>query len=110
MELVRARGARVVAIVNRRNSDLIDRADGVLYTSDGRDLEMSVASTKAFYAQPVAGVLLAAGLADAVGARDAIDRAGLLAALANLPSDMEAVLALRPLIRDLAVRHAPSRR
>ena len=35
VDLVRARGARVVAIVNRRNSDLIDRADGVRspYTS-----------------------------------------------------------------------------
>jgi len=43
VDLVRARGAHVVAIVNRRNSDLTDRADGVLYTSDGRDVEMSVA-------------------------------------------------------------------
>ena len=43
------------AIVNRRNSDLTDKADGVLYTSDGRDVEMSVASTKAFYAQVAAG-------------------------------------------------------
>ena len=51
VELVKARGASVVAIVNRRNSDLTDRADGVLYTSDGRDVEMSVASTKAFYSQ-----------------------------------------------------------
>ena len=30
---------------------LCDKVDGVLYTSDGRDVEMSVASTKAFYAQ-----------------------------------------------------------
>ena len=44
------------AIVNRRNSDLTDKADGVLYTSDGRDVEMSVASTKAFYAQVAAGL------------------------------------------------------
>ena len=49
----------VVAIVNRRNSDLTDKSDGVLYTSDGRDVEMSVASTKAFYAQIAAGFLLA---------------------------------------------------
>ena len=48
VDLVRARGGSVVAVVNRRNSDLTDRADGVLYTSDGRDVEMSVASTKAF--------------------------------------------------------------
>ena len=31
----------------------------MLYTSDGRDVEMSVASTKAFYAQVAAGFLLA---------------------------------------------------
>jgi glucosamine--fructose-6-phosphate aminotransferase (isomerizing) len=38
----------------------------VLYTSDGRDVEMSVAPTKAFYAQIAAGLLLASALADAV--------------------------------------------
>jgi len=37
--------------VNRRQSDLVDKSDGVLSTSDGRDVEMSVASTKAFYSQ-----------------------------------------------------------
>src|SRR5207244_5458242 len=51
VDLARARGAVVIAIVNRRQSDLVDKSDGVLYTSDGRDVEMSVASTKAFYAQ-----------------------------------------------------------
>ena len=55
VDLARARGAVVVAIVNRRQSDLVDKSDGVLYTSDGRDVEMSVASTKAFYAQLAAG-------------------------------------------------------
>ena len=64
VDLARARGAAVLAIVNRRNSDLVDRTDGVLYTSDGRDVEMSVASTKAFYAQVAAGFLLAFALAD----------------------------------------------
>ena len=59
VDLVRARGAVVIAIVNRRQSDLVDKSDGVLYTSDGRDVEMSVASTKAFYAQIAAGFLLA---------------------------------------------------
>ena len=64
VDLVRSRGARVIAIVNRRNSDLTDKADGVLYTSDGRDVEMSVPSTKAFYAQVAAGCLLAVAIAD----------------------------------------------
>ena len=49
VDLARTRGASVLAIVNRRGSELAAKADGVLYTSDGRDVEMSVASTKAFY-------------------------------------------------------------
>ena len=52
--------------MNRRNSDLVDLSDGVLYTSDGRDVEMSVASTKAFFAQVAAGFLLAFAIADAL--------------------------------------------
>jgi glucosamine--fructose-6-phosphate aminotransferase (isomerizing) len=57
------RGAGVIAIVNRRQSDITMKADGVLYTSDGRDIEMAVASTKAFYSQIVAGRILALYLA-----------------------------------------------
>ena len=56
--------------MNRRNSDLVDKSDGVLYTSDGRDVEMSVASTKAFYAQVAAGFLLAVALVDELGCAD----------------------------------------
>ncbi len=70
VDLVRGRGALVIAIVNRRNSDLTDKADGVLYTSDGRDVEMSVASTKAFYAQVAAGFLLASAIAEIVNGDD----------------------------------------
>ena len=64
VDVVRARGAAVLAIVNRRNSDLTDRADGVLYTSDGRDVEMAVASTKAFYSQIAACFLLSFAIAE----------------------------------------------
>ena len=67
VDLARERGAQVVGIVNRRGSDLTDKANGVLYTSDGRDVEMSVASTKAFYSQIAAGFLLATAIADQVG-------------------------------------------
>ena len=74
VDLVRARGGSVVAVVNRRNSDLTDRADGVLYTSDGRDVEMSVASTKAFYSQVAAGCLLAAAIADEVAGDRGVPR------------------------------------
>jgi len=110
VDLVRSRGARVVAIVNRRNSDLTDRADGVLYTSDGRDVEMSVASTKAFYAQATAGFLLAAAMADAMGVDGAPDRQALLSGLRSLPEVMEQVLARRTHIGVVADRHAPPRR
>jgi glucosamine--fructose-6-phosphate aminotransferase (isomerizing) len=110
VDLVRSRGARVVAIVNRRNSDLVNRSDGVLYTSDGRDVEMSVASTKAFYAQVVAGMLLAVAVADAAGLPGSPDRPGLLASLVDLPDAMVEVLAMRDRIAEIAERHAPSRR
>ncbi len=109
VNLAQRRGARAIAIVNRRNSDLADRADGVLYTSDGRDVEMSVASTKAFYSQIAAGMLLAVAIADQVAGgpdeRPAADR--LLRELRNLPGAMERTLTLRPAIAAAAREYAP---
>jgi glucosamine--fructose-6-phosphate aminotransferase (isomerizing) len=61
------RGAAIIAIVNRRQSDITNKSDGVFYTSDGRDIEMSVASTKAFYSQIVAGHILSLYLAQLLG-------------------------------------------
>ncbi|MCP4160183.1 MAG: SIS domain-containing protein [Deltaproteobacteria bacterium] len=58
VDMVKEKGARTLAIVNRRDSDLSFKVDGVIYTSSGRDLEMSVASTKAFYSQIIAGSIL----------------------------------------------------
>jgi glucosamine--fructose-6-phosphate aminotransferase (isomerizing) len=110
VDLARGRGASVVAIVNRRRSDLTDKSDGVLYTSDGRDVEMSVASTKAFYAQVAAGVLLSCAVAEALGAGDPRARHVLLAALRELPDAMRAVLDRRPVIAEAARRFAPPRR
>ncbi|HEY3240058.1 MAG TPA: SIS domain-containing protein, partial [Acidimicrobiia bacterium] len=119
VDLVRARGAAVLAVVNRRNSDLVEKADGVLYTSDGRDVEMSVASTKAFYAQVAAGFLLSLALAKEIRAGANGAGAGgsaarleheLLAGLRDLPSALEVVLAARPEIAAAAWAHAPGRR
>ncbi|CAA9266238.1 MAG: Glutamine--fructose-6-phosphate aminotransferase [isomerizing] [uncultured Acidimicrobiales bacterium] len=110
VDLLRSRGAVAVAIVNRRNSDLTDKADGVLYTSDGRDVEMAVPSTKAFYAQIAAGVLLAWGLADVAGVGDRHRAAELLTALRELPEAMETVLERRPLIAAAAQTHGPPHR
>ncbi|MCQ3807426.1 MAG: SIS domain-containing protein [Acidimicrobiaceae bacterium] len=111
VDIVRNRGAHVIAIVNRRGSDLTDRADGVLYTSDGRDVEMSVASTKAFYSQIAAGLLLAIAIADELqGDEGAEDRRSLLSAVHDVAEAMETVLARRDMIADAARQFAPSRR
>ena len=114
-DLARARGAAVIAIVNRRNSDLVDKSDGVLYTSDGRDVEMAVPSTKAFYAQIAAGYLLAIAIADELdsspeNAPDAGAVHEILDALRALPDAMTKVLALQSTIAGIAQRHAVSRR
>jgi glucosamine--fructose-6-phosphate aminotransferase (isomerizing) len=113
VDLARARGAAVVAIVNRRQSDLVDKADGVLYTSDGRDVEMSVASTKAFYSQVAAGFLLAYALAAELGADGDADRAyrhERLAGLRELPDAMRELIGRRATIAAVAQRNALTRR
>ena len=113
VDLVRHRGAHVLAVVNRRNSDLATKAHGVFYTSDGRDVEMSVASTKAFYAQVAAGWLIAASLAGARSARASVssdELVAILSALSDLPTMMEEVLAKRDAISAIASEAAPPRR
>jgi len=111
VDLVRSRGAAVVAIVNRRNSDLTDKSDGVLYTSDGRDVEMSVASTKAFYAQIGAGFLLALAISECLpGSPGYAVHQDLLAALRELPDLMERTMEVHPAVTDAARRFAPQRR
>ena len=113
VDLVRTRGAHVLAVVNRRNSDLVTKAHGVLHTSDGRDVEMSVASTKAFYAQVAAGWLLAAALgrlSAGPGAAEPGDVDRVLTALRDLPEKMESVLGLREEISRVAAAIVPRRR
>lgn len=110
VDLARARGARVVAIVNRRNSDLAVRADGVLYTSDGRDIEMSVASTKAFYAQVAAGVLLACAISEVAGVGSTQLRHRVLSSLREVPDAMRAVIGQRGDIALAAQRFSTSKR
>ena len=109
VDLAKSRGAAVIAIVNRRNSDLTDRADVVFYTSDGRDVEMSVASTKAFYSQIVAGFLLAFNLADLLGLQSS-NRQRILDGLRQLPDTLEQLLERRGEIREVARQVATQRR
>ena len=110
VDLVVTRGAAVLAIVNRRGSDLATKAHGVYYTSDGRDVEMSVASTKAFYAQVAAGAVLSCAIADAVGGIDAERMHRILSSLREMPEAMESVITTRAEIGRIAAHHAPSRR
>ena len=113
VDLARSRGATVIAIVNRRGSDLTDRSDGVLYTSDGRDVEMSVASTKTFYAQVAACALLAAAIAVEVRPDDAKTArvvSELLGALGELPAALEVVLESHDEIARIARRHVGTHR
>jgi glucosamine--fructose-6-phosphate aminotransferase (isomerizing) len=110
VDLLRSRGAVVIAIVNRRGSDLVDKADGVLYTSDGRDVEMSVASTKAFYAQVAAGALLACAISECAGLGSQLRRHRLLESLREMPDALRSVLLTRSEIAEVAQRYAPSRR
>ncbi len=110
VDLVRQRGALVVSIVNRRGSDLCDKSDGVLFTSDGRDIEMSVASTKAFYAQIAAGFLLAFAVAREAGCADDANEHELLTGLRGLPEAMQRVLAGGEHIAQVARRHITKRR
>ena len=70
VDMVKERGSYTLAIVNRRDSDITFKVDGVMYTSSGRDIEMSVASTKAFYSQIVAGAVLGLYIARLKNRRD----------------------------------------
>jgi glucosamine--fructose-6-phosphate aminotransferase (isomerizing) len=104
------RGARIIAIVNRRQSDITGKAEGVFYTSDGRDIEMSVASTKAFYSQIVAGHVLALYLAQLLGI---VPDAYIIRELRNLelaPEMMQRVLERKDLIRESVMQTARQRR
>ncbi len=109
VDMVKQLGARVIAIVNRRDSDLTFKADGVLYTSSGRDIEMSVASTKAFYSQIAAGAILALFFAQETNSRPAsfIDKE--IQVLSSIPAAMEQVLEQKEAFRTSAFRLAPAR-
>jgi len=106
VDMVKERGAHTIAIVNRRDSDITFKVDGVMYTSSGRDIEMSVASTKAFYSQIVAGAILGLYMAALKNRRDANFVTEEIKLLLKLPSDMRKILANRDAIKDSAARLA----
>jgi glucosamine--fructose-6-phosphate aminotransferase (isomerizing) len=94
IDMAKERGAYTLAIVNRRDSDITFKVDGVLYTSTGRDIEMSVASTKAYYSQIAAGSILGLKLALLTGSRTGDFVLAEIEHLLRLPADMKALLAM----------------
>ncbi len=109
VDMIKACGARTLAIVNRRDSDLTFKTDGVLYTSSGRDIEMSVASTKAFYSQLTAGALLGLHLAGILGARSSEFITEEIQELMALPEKMRTILGMKEQIKSSAFRLAVSK-
>ncbi len=106
VDMVRERGAYTLAIVNRRDSDITFKVNGVMYTSSGRDIEMSVASTKAFYSQIVAGAIIGLNIARLTNRRDDNFVSTELTQLLELPRLMRKVLSMRRDIETSARRVA----
>jgi glutamine---fructose-6-phosphate transaminase (isomerizing) len=109
IDMVRAKGAHSVAIVNRRDSDITFKTNGVIYTSSGRDIEMSVASTKAFYSQIIAGALLGLYMAALKKRRTPEFISDEILQLLEMPAHMRKVLAGRERIEGSARRLAPTK-
>ncbi len=109
VDMVKARGAFTLAIVNRRDSDITFKVDGVVYTSSGRDIEMSVASTKAFYSQIVAATLVGLKTAQIKGRRSPGFITEEIKTLLRIPDQMRKVLELGEKIKISASRLAPSK-
>jgi glucosamine--fructose-6-phosphate aminotransferase (isomerizing) len=102
VDMVKKRGAYTLAIVNRRDSDITFKVDGVMYTSSGRDVEMSVASTKAFYSQIVAGAILGLYIAALKKRRNAEFVTTEIEQLLALPSLMREILSTKDAIKHSA--------
>lgn len=110
VDVASGQGAWVHAIVNRRNSPLVAKSNSHFYTSDGRDVEMAVASTKAFYSQVTAGKLTAALLAKEFNTLSDDQIYQEISSLEELPRSVELVLKRGDIIKHLAEIYGPSSR
>jgi glutamine---fructose-6-phosphate transaminase (isomerizing) len=109
VDMVKACGAKTLAIVNRRDSDLTFKTDGVLYTSSGRDIEMSVASTKAFYSQITAGAVLSLHIAAILKSRSSKFITEQITQIMDLPDKMRIILGMKEQIKASAQSIAVSK-
>ncbi len=109
IDMVKERGAHTLAIVNRRDSDITFKVDGVFYTSSGRDIEMSVASTKAFYSQIIAGALLNLNIAQLKGWRNEEFVTDEIKQLLTIPSHMQTIIEMSNSIENSAKKFATTK-
>jgi glutamine---fructose-6-phosphate transaminase (isomerizing) len=110
VDVAGSQGAWVHAIVNRRNSPLVAKSNSHFYTSDGRDVEMAVASTKAFYSQISAGKLTALLLAQEFNTLSEEEIYDEIHELEKLPKEIEWVLEQCHSIKEAAEKYGPTSR
>lgn len=99
----KARGAKVMGIVNVVGSSIAREADSVMYTWAGP--EIAVASTKAYSAQLIALYLLAMKLAKAKETISAEEYRQLVLDLQRLPEQIELLLGSKTRIQRFANRY-----
>jgi glucosamine--fructose-6-phosphate aminotransferase (isomerizing) len=107
LEFAKARGQRVLSVVNVSSSTMARASQIVLPTLAGP--EVGVASTKAFTCQLATLACLAIAAGRDRGVLSAADELPLVRALAEVPSYMAYALELEPKIRQLARKMAASR-
>ncbi|WP_127492417.1 glutamine--fructose-6-phosphate transaminase (isomerizing) [Paenibacillus glycanilyticus] len=93
-------GARVLAITNVVGSSVAREADDVLVTWAGP--EIAVASTKAYTSQLIAFYLFGLHLATILGTKDEATVSGIIAAMNELPEQVESILENAPVLKQVA--------
>ncbi len=95
----KAKGCRVVSIVNVVGSTVARESDGVIYTHAGP--EIGVASTKAFTTQIACLFLLALKIARTRGCMDSKEASGLMNLMLEVPQKVQEILDREEEIKEL---------
>ena len=103
----RRRGARTMAILNAKGSSMSREVDDILYVHAGP--EISVASTKVYVAMLAAFSLFAVWLGRARGALADERAERFVRGLRGLPQAVDAALAIRPQVAEVARRYQHAR-
>jgi glucosamine--fructose-6-phosphate aminotransferase (isomerizing) len=93
-------GAHVLAITNVVGSSVAREADDSIFTWAGP--EIAVASTKAYTSQLIAFFLVGVYLAQTLGTKSPIELKQILAAMQQLPEQVDAILHTAPKIKEIA--------